>query len=431
MGDCPKIYTNQGTDSFGNGKFVTAQMLLGFCQSLAWLKDQTEQLQESSDPEVRKWVSPVNPANPLCMVINTELSYGMIPSSNGYIFDETQSYVFETFLQQSPEPSVVADGAAPLIIDHTNTTAFVDYVNAMGSLVKGYSTGAVMVPKMIGATGTWATDTNGAYSKVNALPGANLCLRIFDKTNNKTYVRMGSKTAVEAAATVGTSSATTGAWYHDTINNALYIKCYLNASSGTAPAPNTVDLEIEVINAYSRGKQTSTEQISGVNTHWYVGFKRDVPYFASPEQFSTELTDITIPTLCRAETFKSTITGKLNSITLNIKGNALAEDKLYVEIRNVAGTAGNYTPGTTILARASVDPSKFAKTGVLTIPFKHPIPVTANTSYCWVVRSPFTSLCHFLVGVGGWGKNCISIDIQMECLQVITMDIHGCKHEKR
>lgn len=118
----PAVDGNLEEDT-GDQKKVTDSMLVRFMRNIAYLLSLGVSLQDSTDPELRKWFVP-----PL---IDTANSYGMILNSgaNTYQFDN----------------SVVGDGGYTddLItldkIDTINTTAYIDLVNGQATLPPAFS----------------------------------------------------------------------------------------------------------------------------------------------------------------------------------------------------------------------------------------------------------------------------------------------------
>lgn len=169
---------------------------------------------------------------------------------------------------------------------------------------------------------------------------------------------------------------------------------YIDTASGNVEVPKTIGAE--VINTHCEGPWGAYR----CNTHWYVGYKRDENYWASPD-WMADPKNADMPTVLRSQVFTAEADGRISKVTLDIERSIHAEDKLTLEIRNVV----NHKPGDTIIASVTLDMDQYVKGGLVAFPFKE-LPIVVNgQEYCWVLRSPFTSYRNHY-GVGGWGKNC-------------------------
>ncbi len=84
MTKCPKKYKNLGSDSFGEQKYVTSDMLHQFCKNDAWLKGQVEDLFYLSPPATRKRFTPIP--------VDDTQSYGYkLGNNNNYVFNNSKS----------------------------------------------------------------------------------------------------------------------------------------------------------------------------------------------------------------------------------------------------------------------------------------------------------------------------------------------------
>ena len=167
-------------------------------------------------------------------------------------------------------------------------------------------------------------------------------------------------------------------------------------------------------------KDSSGNIIGGdmtANEHWYIGFDRNRHYETRPNWLENQLNN-EIPSIGRAQTFKSKKTGLLESIVLNIKASA-GEDKyntaspLIVQIRKTINKDGvlypeelacGYDGKYTVLAQQEV---RFQNSSpdIASILFDHPCTVKKGETYAIVLLSPLShySHCYWL---GGWNKHC-------------------------
>lgn len=92
---CPERYKNLGLSSFGEQKYVTADMLRQFCMNDAFLKRQTDNLKYLSPPAIRKRYTPID--------VNSEKSWGyQINSDNTVSFsNSTQKNIYIDFSDTS------------------------------------------------------------------------------------------------------------------------------------------------------------------------------------------------------------------------------------------------------------------------------------------------------------------------------------------
>lgn len=144
----------------------------------------------------------------------------------------------------------------------------------------------------------------------------------------------------------------------------------------------------------------------GCNEYWYVGYDKSKRYELKP-RYLTNPRDSSIPSVCRAQTFKTKNTGRLEGVTLNLHGGTNTDSPLTVEIRRTQTVDGVLTPvATSELPLCSqevrfdeVDPGKY------TIVFDSPPHVDKDETYAIVVSSPLSpySNCY---GLGGWSAGC-------------------------
>lgn len=134
------------------------------------------------------------------------------------------------------------------------------------------------------------------------------------------------------------------------------------------------------------------------NEYWYVGWNRANTY--TPDKFKGNPNSSSVPSVARGQTFVPTVTGKLRTITLNLKGHADAEYPLIVEIYKFPKASATTIP----LAREEY---RFSTTSqaLVAINFKSPPNVTKDTKYAVVVRSPLTSY-EKAYAIGGWSNAC-------------------------
>lgn len=336
-------------NDFGDKRSVSTGLLHRLAANISFLKQKTVTLEDSTDPELRKWIVP--------MLVDSDNSYGVKPNDGLKIwqFDDTPHYVrTNTFHDLNG-------------IDLTATTARIDLVN-----------GAVTLTQKQGTTGFTLT---GGKTYTYQTAQVKQVMGVTEVDTGITYVKQTSIASVESTAS---------SWYWD---GALL---YVHTSDGTSPTNHVITREI--LNTDCKGPWGGYI----ANTHWYVGWKRDEPYWATDENMADKF-DSEMTSVGRAESITAEATGLINKVTLNVRGNVNCEDLCYVELRNFDTTKN--VPGDTVLGRVAVDMRLFQGETMLAFPFPHPIAVTQGTKYAWVIRSPFTSYQNH-IGIGGWGPNC-------------------------
>lgn len=147
------------------------------------------------------------------------------------------------------------------------------------------------------------------------------------------------------------------------------------------------------------------------NEHWYVSFDKNRNYETRPNWLNNHFNG-EIPGVCRAQTFKAKNSGKLEAITLNLKGGFNTGVPLTVGIFDTVEQDGvlypksthDFSHGQIWLARqdvefANVDP------GVYTVKFENPCRVEQGKTYAFAL---FSNLTHpstpYLLG--GWSQSC-------------------------
>lgn len=136
------------------------------------------------------------------------------------------------------------------------------------------------------------------------------------------------------------------------------------------------------------------------NAYWYIGYNHNRNYNLKAEWLTHDGLR-SIPSVCRAQTFKVETGGLLESVTLKLRVRTNTGSPLIVEIRTVDKRG---YPSRKVLTREKI---RFNAKGesCQALKFKHPITVTKGTKYAVVLRSPLSSYdnCYW---IGGWGSNC-------------------------
>lgn len=111
MTNCPKEYKNHGEEAFGEGRYVTAEMLKQFCKNDSYLKNETENLWLEVNPTSRKRLDPL-PVDP-------NLSYGVtIPNEQDKV----------SRLSNSTEQTIHLDYNDLSLVDSNASTAVIESI---------------------------------------------------------------------------------------------------------------------------------------------------------------------------------------------------------------------------------------------------------------------------------------------------------------
>ena len=343
MADCEKNYRNLGDAYYGARRMVTSEILKNSCENDAYLLMLCEELEDMTDPEMRKWM----------LLVDTDISFGMKHNSgqNRWEFEDGNSF------------SRIDQLDSLDYIDVVNTTARVDLAGGKVTLQ----------PK--NATSGWSVYDSPTYR----IAYTKVVLSVVEKDKGVKYSELDDSADVKATAST---------WCQD--GGYLYVHCSDGAD------PDTHQMIVEWENVRSAGPNNTFN----CNAYWYVGYKRDVRYWASPDQLDDSL-GADIASVARAQTWVATASGLVSTISIKLHGSTHAEDRFYLELRTTSGGA----PTSTVLGRIEFDIRKFQKGSFVSFPFPHPVAVTSGTKYAWVARSPFTSYQkHY--GIGGWNRYC-------------------------
>ena len=88
---CPEQYKNLGLASFGEQKYVTADMLRQFCMNDAYLKAQVDDLKYLSPPAVRKRFTPVCETRSCASLISGLSEFECSAVNMGYLVFKSMS----------------------------------------------------------------------------------------------------------------------------------------------------------------------------------------------------------------------------------------------------------------------------------------------------------------------------------------------------
>ena len=196
---------------------------------------------------------------------------------------------------------------------------------------------------------------------------------------------------------------------------------------------NTVHTRAVVPNETTKTTDMSTKHPdwgSGINSYWYVGYDKNVPYFIT-NAWLKDPKKANIPSVARAQTFKCVSGGILESISLNIQNTGETTQKwgspLYVQVWNTeektyqntewdkrnkksvpaSGTSKIHIPKGDIyhpLAECRFQPDQ-TNPNVYSFVFDNAPILETGKYYAIVLFSPLSHPTHN-PRIGGWGRNC-------------------------
>lgn len=339
MTNCPKVYKNLQCESFASGKKITSQMLRQFCKNDAYLYDQIMQLWDKTDPETRKRFFPDE-------YMDISKSFGI----DSHILNESEKQAFG-YLEKAYRFSLKKNIVKVLDFNTANDRIILD-------------------------TETTLKENNDS-------------LLDFDYNSDDKKLELVREDS-----------------------NALNPRSFLAPvpvdKEITYKSPDTTTYKItkgksEVLgdekeDAWCRGPYKNWK----CNTYWYVGFNHNKNYnIKSAWRKNPDSTDI--PTICRAQTFVAENTGKVSTVSLNMKGSTNTASPCIVEIRT---TSKNGYPTQKVLARTE---KRFTHSGnsLEAFSFKDKAKIEKGKKYAIVVRSPLSNINH-TYRIGGWAHSCFS-----------------------
>lgn len=141
-----------------------------------------------------------------------------------------------------------------------------------------------------------------------------------------------------------------------------------------------------------------------VNAYWYIAYNKSKNYNLKAEWLKNEY--MSIPAVCRAQTFKVVKGGYLENITLKLRVKTNTGSPLTVEIRDVvaSGKKKGQPVGNKVIARQKLT-FKTSGESSQAIKFDKPPYLETGKTYAVVLRSPLSTYSKCFA-IGGWGKNC-------------------------
>lgn len=364
--NCPPRYKNIGSSNFGDEKKVTAELLYQFCKNDSYLYDQVKKLWDKTDPEHRKrFYAPY--------YMDTSKSYGIEP----LIFDEdTRMYNNKVSINDIQNKLTKPNGKIENAY-HLSNAKYERYI------VDFNPTNDQTV---------WEMNSNGEYDT----------LVINDETiieDNSTLRPIAYEDEIENKV-VNTLLPQTS---NTTITGSVPFTLYKTETTGTKKT--TKKKVVTKKDVY--GKLTLDASCDGPyhnwhsNSVWYIGYNRHKNYNIK-NKWRKNPDDTTIPSICRAQTFKAEHNGELRKVVLLMRGSSKSVSPCIVEIRTVK----KGKPTNKVLARTEQKFNHSSKS-LVNFTFKKPCVVKKGTQYAIVVRSPLSNFNH-CYWLGGWAHTCFS-----------------------
>ena len=401
--NCPPKYKNIGSENFGDGKKVTADLLYQFCKNDSYLYQQVKDLWDKTDPETRKRFYP-----PYYM--DTSKSYGVEPlvfDGSEVTDDDLQDKVSDEDLLKLKKPNGTIQNAYHL--SNTLQEKYIvdfDYTND-----KTY----------------WSVNSNRSYDTLvienDKIIDDASTLRVVSED----YGTADNPNIVHTVLPEVTTDQVSNKIPYVTTKYDHYTekvtKKYTKAER--EKLQKQINKEYKKLNKNRKdtkkvdvfGKLTLDAKCSGpyknwnANSVWYIGYNRHKNYNVknawkkdpyNEDKASTKKHG-RIPSICRAQTFKALHTGELRKVTFKMKGSNKSVSPCVVEIRTVDKKG---KPTQEILARTE---QKFNHTtaSMVNFTFKKPCMVKKGTQYAIVLRSPLSNFnhCYWIVG---WASTCFS-----------------------
>lgn len=137
------------------------------------------------------------------------------------------------------------------------------------------------------------------------------------------------------------------------------------------------------------------------NSVWYIGYNRHKNYNIK-NKWRKNPDDTSIPSVCRAQTFKAKQTGLLTKVGFMMRGSKSSASPLIVEIR----TTKKGKPTSKVLASTK---QKFnhSTNSMVNFTFEKACKIEAGKRYAIVLRSPLSQFNH-CYWIGGWASSCFS-----------------------
>ena len=369
---CPPTYKNIGSESFGDNKKVTAELLYQFCQNDSYLYEQVKSLWDKTDPEHRKrFYAPY--------YMDTAKSYGIEP----LVFSNEDDARIS--LQR-----VSAD-------DRENKLK-----NLNGNIQDTYHLSNVEYEQYdvdFDYTNDEAHFDNGSNGQYNTLIINNDSIIEDSSTLRIVTENIGTDDLPVIKHTVLPTPTT------NTLTGKIPYKTYSIENKVTDTTKTTKKKVVTKEDVY--GKLTLDANCDGpyhnwhANSVWYIGYNRHKNYNVK-NAWRKNPDNTTIPSVCRGQTFKAKHSGELRKVVLLMKGSSKSVSPCIVEIRTVK----KGKPTTKVLARAEQKFNHSSK-ALVNFTFKKPCKVTKGTTYAIVVRSPLSNFNH-CYWLGGWASTCFS-----------------------
>lgn len=376
MKPCKPKYEHIDQNEFGDGRKITTNLLKRFCSNISGLWKKTGELEDNTDPELRKRFTPP--------ILHDLHSYGItLNNNNEYEFDNSVETVF-------------LDAIGLKTITITNLT-------------KIEKNNKILYTKKLKTTQNIATIAldvqNNKYpskESIDTLTDSTFGYHI-DQTTNQVYILPSTNEKCDKIFVQVYSDDP----YIDRKNTTAHV----NLTNNTIHAPySKQQFKGEVLDQNTAVQYTigpNNEEIStirGIEKYWNFGWRKFNHFWMYPlwlqDPFAESPNTPPIPTVARAFIITPRNTGLLTRIRLMFYVKNGAEDDVYCEIRE---TNTDGSPSAKILTREKTRIRGTAQAMLHTIEFTLPPFLEKSKKYAVVVRAGFTS-SEKSYGLGGWSS---------------------------
>ncbi len=402
--NCPPKYKNIGSQNFGDGKKVTADLLYQFCKNDSYLYKQVMDLWDKTDPETRKRFYPP------------------------YYMDTSKSYGVEPLLFEGSELS--SDDA---LQNKVSENDILKLTKSNGTIQNAYHLSNALHEKYVvdfdytNDRTYWQMNSNSSYDTlvvendkiIDDASTLKIVAEDYGTADSPNIIHTVLPTSTTSDITSKIPFVTTKYWEEPQTVTKKYTKAErkklqkkINKKYKKLNKNRKGNKKVDVF-----GKLVLDAHCSGpyknwnANSVWYIGYNRHKNYNVknawkkdpyNEDKASTKKYG-RVPSICRSQTFKALHTGELRKVTFKMKGSSKSVSPCVVEIRTVDKKG---KPTQEILARTE---QKFNHTtaSMVNFTFKKPCVVKKGTTYAIVLRSPLSNFnhCYWIVG---WASTCFS-----------------------
>jgi hypothetical protein len=372
MKTCKPQYEHIDQAEFGDGRKITTSLLTRYCRNIQGLWKKTKELEDNTDPELRKRFTP-----PLIHTLHT---YGVrLNADNEYEFDNSTETIF-----------IDPIGLKTIEIENLKKTEFEEKTLYKTEFKTTHNIAKIAINK-----------EENIYPSKNTLDELKKDNYGYYIEENTLYIKLeATATLTKVLVTLYTDDP-----YIDRKNTTAYIDLAKNRIHSPYSKKQIEEEVLDQNTAVQYTTGANGEEIAairGVEKYWNFGWRRFNHFWMYPiwlqDPFSENPNTPPIPTVARAFILTPRNTGLLTRIRLMFNVKEGAEDEAYLEIRTL--TPNGY-PSNKILTREKTRIRGTNQPLLHTIPLTTPPLLTKGEKYAVVLRAGFTS-ADKNYGLGGW-----------------------------